>query len=217
LGRIDYAGKGDTQKKRTRTGGTWACIATGPSLEKSQCDLIRQAGVNVCAVNDAYVLAPFADVVYGTDLRWWQIHYARVVEACQGELYTADPSAKRTHPWAYDRLKIVEGEHGNGLAEAPPIHYGSNSGYAAVNLIYALYDAARIILVGYDMGYHNGQPHYFGNHPEGLQVKSPFQEFIRRFNTIDPAKCGIEIINATVGGNLECFPRAQLSEVLISG
>ena len=62
----------------------------------------------------------------------------------------------------------------------------------------------------------NGKKHFFGDHPEGLNVNSPFKGFIKAFHTIDPNQYGIEIMNATEQSALTCFPKANLKDVLCS-
>lgn len=56
--------------------------------------------------------------------------------------------------------------------------------------------------------------HYFGDHPKNLNNDSPYQSFIKSFETIDPKKHGIEIINCSRQSALECFSRNLIDEVL---
>ncbi len=57
--------------------------------------------------------------------------------------------------------------------------------------------------------------HYFGKHPKNLNNGSPYQSFMKSFETIDPKKYGIEIINCSRQSALEHFPRHLIDEVLI--
>ncbi len=90
------------------------------------------------------------------------------------------------------------------------IHYGvqggGNSGYQAVNLAY-LFGAKTILLLGFDMF----GDHYFGRHPKPLDVASPFDMFIRSFETITK---DIEIINCSRMTNLDCFPKMRIESAL---
>lgn len=90
------------------------------------------------------------------------------------------------------------------------IHYGipsgGNSGFQAVNLAYIL-GAKTILLLGFDM---HGD-HYFGKHPKKLDVCSPFNNFIKSFETITK---DVEIINCTRKTNLNCFPKMRIESVL---
>jgi hypothetical protein len=58
-------------------GATAVCIGNGPSLTQAQVDFTRGARdangrVRVIAINDAFKLAPWADVLYFCDDKWWQ-------------------------------------------------------------------------------------------------------------------------------------------------
>src|SRR5688572_2955592 len=59
-------------------GYTFVCIGGGPSLTVEDVEVVKQAAmtdqVKVVAVNDAYRLAPWADVLYGFDWQWWEHH-----------------------------------------------------------------------------------------------------------------------------------------------
>src|SRR5471032_37654 len=63
------------------SGGIAVLIGGGPSLTREQVAAVRTAReaerVNVIAVNDAYRIAPFADVCYFADSEWWTWHKDR--------------------------------------------------------------------------------------------------------------------------------------------
>ena len=54
-------------------GATVACLGCGPSLNADQVVLLR-GRARVIAINDAWRVAPWADVLYGCDGRWWRKH-----------------------------------------------------------------------------------------------------------------------------------------------
>ena len=89
---------------------------------------------------------------------------------------------------------------------------GKNSGYAAVNLAYHL-GAERILLLGFDMKMRGDSRHWFGAHPDGMEVHSNYAMFIAAFKTIHPAAYGLEIWNVTRDTALDCFPRYDLDEL----
>lgn len=180
----------------------WVCIGTGPSLTTDQVDRCR--GHQVIAVNDAYGLAPWANILYATDGKWWRVHIDAVRATFRGELYTTDKNAAKAH-----ELRYIEGRHAPGLGQGV-IHYGSNSGYAAVNLAYIL-GAKRIVLLGYDLGYEH-KSHFFGDHCPALQEATPFGRFIEWFKSIDAER--YDIVNATPGSRLNHFPMMTLGEAL---
>mgnify|MGYP001617909464 CR=1 FL=1 len=53
-------------------GQTAAILGGGPSLTLGQCETVRVAGCRVIAVNNAYELAPWADILYFADRHWWE-------------------------------------------------------------------------------------------------------------------------------------------------
>ena len=57
-------------------GSTIVCIASGPSLTLG--DVEACAGSAVLTVNDGYRFAPWADVLFSADVKWWH----RTPDAC---------------------------------------------------------------------------------------------------------------------------------------
>jgi len=92
------------------------------------------------------------------------------------------------------------------------VHTGRNSGYAAINLAYHM-DATRILLLGYDMTMSGNQRHWFGAHPQGLEVNSNYASFIAQFRTINPAEYGIEIWNVSRVTAMTHFPIYNLDDL----
>ncbi len=171
--------------------------------------------VGVVAVNDAYMLLPFADVLYACDAKWWDVH--RGAAGFAGEKWSSHGIGSNDKLKAAERwgLKVMLGAARPGFSFGPGIiHYGSNSGFQAVNLALQL-GATRIVLVGFDMRpAGDGRRHFFGDHPPPLRNPSSFDGFIRAFE--EAAKLlppYIEIRNATPGSALECFASVNLAEL----
>jgi hypothetical protein len=197
-------------------GGTVACLATGPSLTREDCDALRGHVDGVIAVNDAHRLAPWADVLYSSDRVWWPFY--KGVPDFQGLRYgigaTVGSSRAFTH---LPSIAVLEHTGVEGLEDAPTgLRSGLNSGYAAINL--AVHGgAARILLLGYNVGLVGSRSHFFGAHPRGL-TSNPnlYPDFRRCFATLVAplAARGIEVLNCTPQTALECFPRAELASAL---
>ena len=103
-----------------------------------------------------------------------------------------------------------------GLSWDPEkVHTGRNSGFAALNLALHL-GAERVLLLGYDMQTRGEKRHWFGAHPEGMEVASCYPDFIRHFRTVNPEDYGLEIWNVTRDSALDCFPRYDLDDVVNS-
>lgn len=192
--------------------------ATGPSLTQEVASAVR--GQRLIAVNDAWRLLPFADALYACDATWWDVH-----NGCpdfKGEKWSSHGVPGRirhndkTAQTKRYGLNLVEGADGKTFCFDPPgrIHYGSNSGFQAVNLA-LLWGAVRVILVGFDMQSSGGKNHFFGAHPRGLRNTSNYSSFIRAFETAaKKLPPHIEILNATPGSALRCFPMVSLHDAL---
>ena len=128
------------------------------------------------------------------------------------DLWTqSERSAKK-----YD-LRHWAGESRPGLGKSK-IHFGSNSGYQAINLAYLL-GAQRIILLGYDMHRSDDKAHFFGNHPYhktgGGPTNSLMKDWCDKFKQLayDLDKEGVEVINATRKTVLTAFKQQELESI----
>jgi hypothetical protein len=190
---------------------TVVCMATGPSLTLEQIVTVRASGAKVIVVNDAYTLAPFADVLYFADAKWHKWHKDRPeFRAFAGQKCSiflgVDLKLGGVHllkQAAYMGLSTDPGE----------ICTGSNSGYQAVNIA-VLSGAKRIVLIGYDGRAKDGKQHFFGDHPD--KSHAPYEVTRGRFaDLVAPTKkLGVKIMNATPGSWIECFPMVNLAESL---
>ena len=196
---------------REWAGETAVIIATGPSLTPDDVNYC-QGKARVIAVNNAHELAPWADVLYACDAKWW--HWHQGVPSFTGPKWSLEHSAWGTHRARYPDIQRLRNTGTKGLERDPSaLRNGRNSGYQAVNLAYH-YGAARIVLLGFDMQAVRGRSHYFGDHPN--RQKSPYNMFRQVFTSIVAPlkKSGVEVINCSRNSVLECFPKAPLREVL---
>jgi hypothetical protein len=183
---------------------TIVCLATGPSLTPEDVNYCR-GKAHVIAISDAYKLAPWADVLYSCDAKWWtwahdHKRHPRFAEF-QGLKY-----ALTAHSARFPGVQVLKNTGKDGLERHPAgLRTGRNSGFQAINLAVHL-GASRIVLLGYDMG----GKHFFGNHPDGSAP--PFADCIKRFTTLVAplAELGIEVINCTRKTALTAFPQRSL-------
>jgi hypothetical protein len=188
--------------------------ATGPSLTPAVADRCR--GHHTIAVNDAYRLLPFADVLYAGDADWWDVHDG--VPGFAGERWSAHEALRNDKADLVDRygLHLVAGpkHDAEGFSLDPArIHYGGNSGFQAINLA-ILFGATRILLVGFDMRTTTPR-HFFGDHPFPLHNVAKYEHFHGAF--VHAARLlppHIEIVNCTPGSGLRCFPLVELDVAL---
>jgi hypothetical protein len=195
-------------------------IASGPSLTKEDCSLVQQwrngKDRRVIVINSSYRLAPWADVLFGSDHRWWNEYYKRVAQEFAGQLWTQQQGWKPYDMANCPLLRVVQSEAKPGLNQrAGFINQGKNSGYMAIGLAYQA-GADEIILLGFDMREEGGRKHWHGDHPQGLNSFTDFRVWIREFDQLSKGlkEVGVRVFNATRHSDLKAFPRVALEDAL---
>jgi hypothetical protein len=185
-----------------------AIIASGPSLTAEQVDVVRRAGIKTVAVNDAYRMAPWADVLYFCDAQWWSWHKAALA-GWQGEIVRLESPE---HDFGDPRIKVLRNCGTDGFTEQRDgVMNGLGSGYQALHMV-AHRGASEIYLLGFDCKTVNGKKHFFGEHPN--RSNQPLEQWVIRFNglaSILKAK-GVRVINCTPGSALTCFPMMDIND-----
>jgi hypothetical protein len=213
-------------------GETCFILAGGPSLRFFDCGKLK--GRRVIAINDCYKIAPFADILYFCDNHWFGWHNKRPeFVSFPGMMVTLEPAIEwrndihvlrnPSHPRTDAKGKPVPKEQiYGGLSDDPTaVVTGKNSGYQAIGLAVHL-AVKRIVLLGYDMRHDGKLSHWFGDHIDQHGNKRSHGEnalktaFLPLFPTlIEPLReRGIDIINATPGSALTCFPTGDIEEIL---
>jgi hypothetical protein len=164
-------------------------------------------------------------VLYFADLAWWQWHTAGV--ACAG--FTAAEVAERFRTFAGLKvtvepsgLQVTDPDvfmlHNSGTEELSvdreSLRTGRNGGYQALNFA-LLAGAERIVLLGYDMQARSGQTNWHAAHrrrSDACVYPLYRAEFARAAPLL--AEAGVEVLNATPGSALRCFPSVELESVL---
>ena len=164
------------------------CIASGPSLTRSDCLLAAKSGLPIIAVNSSWQLIPECQYIFAGDYAWWEKYHDRIT--VQADRWTTSPRANILFG-----IRLLDG----GIEGA------FNSGQMAIRLAAHL-GAKRVILLGYDCSLKNGA-HWHGEH-HGLD--NPASEEVSRWHTdfsslVDELP-GIGIINASRYTELTCFP-----------
>lgn len=189
-----------------RADETCAILAGGPSLTPADVAACRGRW-RVLAIKDTIRLAPWADVLYACDARWWR-YYGDSLRDLSLPKYALEGGAA---PWAVPLRNT--GDLGLEL-DPTGLRTGKHSGYQAINLAVHL-GARRLVLLGYDLQpAPDGADHWFGAHP--YPTKSPPYADLRRvFSAIvAPLQAlGVEVINATRRTALDCFPCCALEAV----
>lgn len=197
---------------------TIGIIASGPSCTKEDCETLAEICDEIIAINDCWRLLPTCEHLYGCDSRWWSHWIEAVRRDFDGICWTQHQQWERHKPEEWG-LRVLRSENRDGLStEWPIIHTGRNGGFQALNLAYHLLAQSgdlpgRVLLLGYDMKMRGDQRHWFGAHPEGLEVASNYHDFMAAFRTVDPARYDLEIWNVTRDTALTHFPIMDLDEV----
>jgi hypothetical protein len=207
-------------------GGTALILGSGPSLTREDVRYARRHVALTIAVNDSYLYAPDAEVLYAGDGSWWRHHHmCRAPYVYQGHRYPAFTGRLRvsltgigslTDP---DLLLFRQGPQ-TGLSLNPhKLATGKNSCYQAINLAVHL-GATSAVLLGVDMragtivrdSATRQTDHFFGRHID--DTKPPYVLCLQRFATlVQPlAEIGFPVVNCTPGSALTCFPMQPLAE-----
>lgn len=224
--------------RRLWEGQTVVLIGGGTSLTIEQVELVRTTNVRCIAVNDAYLLAPWAEVSYAADSKFHRWHSKGVDEKgnpieLERAGLTKEEVIERWKSFAGqkcsiqgagnniedDRVHILKNKtypiHANGLSSEPEYLFtGRNSGYQALNLA-VLSGARRVSLIGYDGKPGEKRTHWFGEHP----TATPPDVFGAHRQAMKEAvpllkKLGVEVINCSPGSAIECFPKMRLEDAL---
>jgi hypothetical protein len=156
-------------------------------------------------------MAPWACALYAADFQFWRVYWPEIQRGFRGECWTVSEQARSKFG-----LYWIQHAPDEGLARGPDrINGGGNSGYQAIGLA-ALFGAARIILLGYDMQQTGGRVHWHGRHAGGLHNGTHYSRWLPRFAplALDLAAAGVEVVNCTRETALRAFPRAELRDVL---
>lgn len=203
------------------TGRTVAIGASGPSLRAADLERCRAAGCAVVVINETWRAAPWADLLYGCDLRWWQTRGPSAAEFA-GERLTQINGEESPIRQAEVRrtaealgLACVTSRNRPGLGrEAGTIHQGRTSGYQAINVA-TLRGARRILLLGYDYRLVGQAVHWHGAHSRPLSnpTASQLAGWAKNFTSMakDLKAMGVEVVNCTAGSALTCFPMAEVA------
>lgn len=188
---------------------TVVVLATGETLTETVVDAVRAAHAAarcaVVAVNDAYRLAPWADMLYAADGLWWEFHWQRGAGEFRGLRVTAQRQVR--YP-----VTIAEVSGHRGFDPRPGyIRTGGNSGYQALHVAAQL-GARKIVLCGLDM---QGS-HFFGPHPKPLNNTGSYAHHILQFETLAKplADLGVDVVNVSPRSALRAFRRGELAAEL---
>jgi len=158
-------------------------------MSQALADRVREIpGVSFGVVTSAWPLAPWADFLAAQDIAWWRKNPTALTEL-SGAKYSAN------------RIDGVIRVQSSCMTSS------TNSGVLALEVA-RIRGATRIILLGFDQ---HGS-HYFGPYTNGLtNTPEPRRASHRhQFRMWGLMHKHVEVLNATKGSALTCFPTIDL-------
>lgn len=141
---------------------TVAILGNGPSLNQLDVDACRGKAL-VIAINDALQLAPWADLHWFSELRWWNLRrgepWYREFRGVRATLENADVCTEEP---GIRRLRFA-GTFGY-CRERDGLCSGEDAGHACINLAVNMC-ATNIVLLGFDQRVVDGRTHWHGGYP----------------------------------------------------
>jgi len=179
-------------------------VAGGPSLRGY--DWYKLKDRRVIAVNRSYEMLPWAEVIYFSDLRFFEWHREALL-AHKGRKITG---SRLEHP-KVERYRLT-GQKGLDLTPGC-LRSGNNSGYAAINLAVHL-GARSIMLLGFDMCFDKSGTHWHDGYTV-LNRERQFSKMLPFFDSLPPylKTIGVTVVNACIDSRLDVFEKIPLEAV----
>lgn len=148
-------------------------------MSQAVADSVRH--LRVVAVNNAFELAPWAEALAANDVRWWDQH----------------PAARDFAGRKFSASKI------HGVEKIEGCETSQCSGVVALQVAKHL-GATRVCMLGLD----GSGAHYFGDYTGPLKnaKAEQFGFHAVQFRQWGEANKAIQVINATPGSSVQCFP-----------
>lgn len=198
---------------------TVVILGGGPSITQECIAVVKHAHENlhckVIAINSAYEQAPWADVLYASDPRWWNWHRDKPeLRALLGQ-NCAIQVDKYTHPENTFVIRNVDfPNHTYGLSLNPcGIKTGCHSGWQALNIA-ILSGAKLILLLGYDGAPDkDGRTHFHKGHPVPTNPAA-YQHYRISFSTAERAilDAGVRVVNCSLQSRIDSFEKLPLGD-----
>lgn len=173
-------------------------------------------GKFVVAINRAYEVLPNAQIVYFTDKDYWQRHKTEMLKH-KGQLIRGalNPAREEQHP----RVQFYKLTGKNGFDRKPGcLKHGSNSTYAALNMLAAHMNFKKIYLLGIDMKWgkrgNRNTSHWHDGHKR-IDPESAYKGFATNFACmVQPLQeMGVTVYNINPDSALTAFPKLTFEEV----
>jgi hypothetical protein len=195
------------------TGEDAFIVAGGTSVKADVVARLRfRTKAHVIAVNNSYLIAPFAEILFFGDDRWWRNEIAVRPEVAKfaGQIVTVGRHTR--HPVLWHMNKIAPDKKLGVTREPNALVMEATSLQGAINIAYHK-DARRIILIGADnRDGDNGRIHHHEEHPWERRKESWNAKAAQVGLTVRPlADAGIEVINASLISTFPWWPKVDLA------
>lgn len=179
-------------------------------------EAVRPTLWRTITTNNTFRLAPWADILYAADHKWWHHRDNKDSWAFAGLKVTIEDPTRQG--FLVPDILVLRNDGMHGFTDdRSALRHGANSGYQCVHVAAHL-GASRIVLLGLDMRSVNNKQHWHERHPYPLRDHSDgiYSGWIDAFKKLKPEldKRGIEVINCTPGSALTCFPMMDLEEAI---
>lgn len=182
-------------------------VGGGPSLKGF--DWNRLKGKKVIAINRAFEVLPFADVLYWTDSRFYR-WYRSEINRFTGLKFTC----RSFHDKPSD-VTLLKANNAMTIDTRPSyISHGNNSGYGAINLAIKL-GAKKIYLLGYDMHSTPNASHWHSGY-ESTHRHDIYEKMMKYFDAIpkELERLNIECYNANIKSQLNVFRKCSIDDAI---
>lgn len=192
-------------------GETVVIVASGPSAADAPLERAR-GKAKVIAINTSWKLAPWADILFACDAKWWDQY-----EGCpefKGQKLTVEKLA--AEKWGIGYVHAMRPDNRIYLEPKGTVGWGGNSGFHCLNLALQ-FGVKRVLLVGYDMRVDKGK-HWHGLHPAGMH--NPSAPNVARWRkAVDGAagvarQIGVEVINCSPISTLMQYPKMRFEDAI---
>lgn len=176
----------------------------------------RLEGRKVIAINSSYEIAPFAQVIFFGDNRWYLQHRGTKAFMQHGgrKITCSDPA---TGDQIEHVRRVIPTKECGLCTRRDSVASQKTSFQGAMNLAYH-FGAKRIILLGADFcravdgRTHHHKPHIWKNSPGNQTWDKQFEQF--QFIVEPLRRAGIPVINTSLESRLKYWPVRTLEEIL---
>lgn len=189
-------------------------ICGGTSLNPETVQRLRgRPGSHSIAVNRSYIIAPWADVLFFADDRWWVEEHVQnrgpLLQAFPGQVVTTAEQTRDAKLWHLKKIEPSDAKPLSGVETSVALLTTSVTGALNISLHKG---ARRVILIGCDNKHGpEGRIHYHQEYPWDRTEESWWaKERELRRAARGMAAAGIEVINASPGSALDFWPIVEL-------